>query len=345
MNLELSVDEESLVSEGDRIFDQLLPVTRFRSDPGASTWRALVSAGWADLGANVELGLLEVGTASGLFRSAGRHLLVEQFVTSGYLLSALIAHVPDRERPSFVDRLARHPGVVCGDGRQLELPIGELRPGLCFGVEEPFDLYKLAHDADGHLLLGVARLETPIEAGKVAGLALGIGHVTPPPASWQEAILDLDGSGLDQINRTALLFHCAGLIGAAEALLELTRDHTLNRVQFGVPIASFQAIKHALADVLVGNEVAWSALLCALADGAEDINAALIARILTVEAALAAARAGAQYHGGIGFTWESDAHLYLKVLIDGAQRFGSPDDMATALGRSIVKGVKHADVA
>jgi alkylation response protein AidB-like acyl-CoA dehydrogenase len=135
-----------------------------------------------------------------------------------------------------------------------------------------------------------------------------------------------------------MLLHSAALVGAAEATLVLTRDYTLSRVQFGKPIACFQAVKHALADVLAGSEVAWSALLCALADGADDAERALVARILAVEAAYAAARAGAQFHGGIGFTAESDLHYFLKTLVDGAQRFGPTNDLGERLGRSIVKG-------
>jgi alkylation response protein AidB-like acyl-CoA dehydrogenase len=136
-----------------------------------------------------------------------------------------------------------------------------------------------------------------------------------------------------------MLLHSAALIGAAEATLLLTRDYTLNRIQFGTSIASFQAVKHSLADVLAGNEVAWSALLCALADGAVNSERALVARILTVEAAYAAARTGAQFHGGIGFTADCDLNYFLKTLVDGAQRFGSSDELGERLGRTVVKEV------
>jgi hypothetical protein len=335
MNLEITADEESLVAEAIRTFDGIAPIARFRSDRPGSTWQSVVNAGWSDLGTSIEEGVLDLGAAGSVFRVAGRHLLVEQLVTSGYLLPAVIAHVVEDGGRPFLERLRSSPGILCGDGRTLELSVGEAAPGICFGVEEPSDLYRLTKDDRGRLLLGVADTDQLTEASAVADLAVGVGHVMPSQVAWLDAVLNLDAAGLARIGRHAMLLHSAALIGAADALLDITRDYTLNRVQFGVPIGSFQAVKHALADVFVSNEVAWSSLLCALADGADDQRRVLGARILTVEAALAAARAGAQYHGGIGFTWESDVHLYLKVLVDGTQRFGAIDDIAAVLGRSV----------
>ena len=63
--------------------------------------------------------------------------------------------------------------------------------------------------------------------------------------------------------------------------------------------------------------------------------APLIARYLAVDAALQSARAGAQFHGGIGFTAELNVHYFLRTVIEGAQRFGSPDDFAIAIGRAL----------
>jgi hypothetical protein len=209
---------------------------------------------------------------------------------------------------------------------------------VCFGIEEPFDLYHLGLDDGGRLTLNVAK-GSLAKVQPVAGLALSMGHVSPAGRSWISVPLALNQEGLERIWRNLMLLHCAALIGAAEATLSLTRDHTLNRIQFGTPIASFQAVKHSLADVLAGNEVAWSALLCALADGASDPERALVARILTVDAAYAAARAGAQFHGGIGFTAECELHYYLKTLVDGAQRFGSTDELGERLGRTVVEEV------
>jgi alkylation response protein AidB-like acyl-CoA dehydrogenase len=336
VNLETTVEEDQIISEASRVLDRLAPVSRFNQPD--HLWSELVGAGWADMGASLEEGVLEIAAAAGIFRAAGRHLLVEQLATSAYLLPALARHVPEAKRRVITDRLARAPGVICGEGRAYGPVVGEPASGLCFGIEEPFDLYHLGLDGGGHLTLNVA--EGDLERVQpVAGLALSMGHVSPAERSWVVAPLDLDREGLERIWRNLMLLHCAALIGAAEATLTLTRDYTLNRIQFGTPIAAFQALKHSLADVLAGNEVAWSALLCALADGAVSPERALVARILTVEAAYAAARAGAQFHGGIGFTAECDLHYFLKTLVEGAQRFGSTDELGQRLGLTVVEEV------
>jgi alkylation response protein AidB-like acyl-CoA dehydrogenase len=121
---------------------------------------------------------------------------------------------------------------------------------------------------------------------------------------WEEAVTDLTDGDLARIARVALLVHSAGLVGCAEELLDRTVAYVRERVQFGVAIASFQAVQHALADVLAAATVAWSAVLCAGADGAHDDGRALVARYLALECAHVAAAAGAQFHGGLGFTWE-----------------------------------------
>jgi Acyl-CoA dehydrogenase, C-terminal domain len=336
MNLETTPEEDQIISEASRVFDRLAPLSRFRGT--THTWGDLVQAGWADLGANLEAGILDIAAAAGIFRTAGQHLLIEQLATSAYLLPALAHHASETDRSVITDRLARAPGVICGEGRAFEPMLGPPTAGICFGVEEPFDVYHLDLDDRGRLTLNVAE-GGPETVEPVAGLALSMGYVSPGNRSSVAVPLHLDRNGLERVWRNLVLLHSAALIGAAEATLALTRDYTLNRVQFGAPIASFQSIKHSLADVLAGNEVAWSALLCALADGAVDAERALVARLLTVEAAYAAARAGAQFHGGIGFTAECDLHYFLKTLIDGAQRFGSTDELGERLGRTVVQEV------
>jgi alkylation response protein AidB-like acyl-CoA dehydrogenase len=88
------------------------------------------------------------------------------------------------------------------------------------------------------------------------------------------------------------------------------------RQQFGKPIGSFQAIKHRCADMAVRAEVARSVVTyaaVALAEGEPDAaRHAGIAKALAGNAALANATDNIQNHGGMGYTWESDAHLYLK---------------------------------
>jgi alkylation response protein AidB-like acyl-CoA dehydrogenase len=112
------------------------------------------------------------------------------------------------------------------------------------------------------------------------------------------------------------LLLAADLLGTAERLLEMTRDYARARVQFGRPIGTFQAVSHPLADIYVDVELGRSLLYgacLALDEGSPDAGALVsAAKAWTGDAAVRAAERGLQIHGGIGFTWEHDLHLYLR---------------------------------
>jgi alkylation response protein AidB-like acyl-CoA dehydrogenase len=121
-------------------------------------------------------------------------------------------------------------------------------------------------------------------------------------------------------------------------MLGMVVSHTGSRVQFNVPVGGFQAVKHGVADAHVRNEVAWSAILHACAASSSEFGyRAKIARFLAVEAALQSSRAAAQFFGGMGFTWESDLHFYLKAVLDATQRFGAADQLAARIGRQFME--------
>jgi alkylation response protein AidB-like acyl-CoA dehydrogenase len=118
-------------------------------------------------------------------------------------------------------------------------------------------------------------------------------------------------------------------VGAAQHLLDLAVEYAKSRLQFGRPIGSFQAVKHRLADVMVDIEHARSAAyhaIWALTDGSDD--AALAASIAQATASAAFVRAATdaiQTLGGIGFTWEHQAHLYFKRATTDAALLGSAE--------------------
>jgi alkylation response protein AidB-like acyl-CoA dehydrogenase len=106
-------------------------------------------------------------------------------------------------------------------------------------------------------------------------------------------------------------------LGGAQRCLEMATEYAKARVQFNRPIGSFQAIKHTLADMLVAVETARSAAYYAahVAQSGSDAQlavAAPLAKTCCTEAFFRCAADNVQVHGGIGFTWEHDAHLYLK---------------------------------
>ncbi|WP_165618260.1 acyl-CoA dehydrogenase family protein, partial [Mycolicibacterium porcinum] len=129
----------------------------------------------------------------------------------------------------------------------------------------------------------------------------------------------------------ALAVLSAEQVGACERVLEIATDYAKTREQFGRPIGSFQAIKHKCADMLVDLEWARSASQAALqaldgthrADDETDWRASM-AKAVCSESLRNAAHANVQIHGGIGFTWEDSAHLYLRRARTDEVLFGSP---------------------
>jgi alkylation response protein AidB-like acyl-CoA dehydrogenase len=118
-------------------------------------------------------------------------------------------------------------------------------------------------------------------------------------------------------------------VGAAQHLLDLSVEYAKSRLQFGRPIGSFQAVKHRLADLLVDVEHARSTAyhaVWALTDGSDDpALATSIAQAVCSAALTHVATDTIQVHGGIGFTWEHQAHLYYKRAATDAVLLGSAE--------------------
>jgi alkylation response protein AidB-like acyl-CoA dehydrogenase len=129
-------------------------------------------------------------------------------------------------------------------------------------------------------------------------------------------------------------------VGGAQHLLDLTVEYAKGRVQFGRPIGSFQAVKHRLADMLVDLEHARSTAyhaVWALDDGSDDpALAACIAQATCSEAYARIAADTIQLHGGIGFTWEYQAHLYFKRAVTDAALLGSAEQHRARIARLVL---------
>ena len=169
-----------------------------------------------------------------------------------------------------------------------------------------------------------------LDATRAVGqLTIGEGGVTVAPAQ-QVLISDHDVRGL------ALTLAAAESAGIARWCLETASEYAKVRVQFGRPIGQFQAVKHALADMLVAVEqsasVAWDAA-AAWSEGDEVADnetrdrhlSARIAGAVALGAAAHCAKECIQLLGGIGFTWEHDAHFYLKRAMANLQLFAAGD--------------------
>jgi alkylation response protein AidB-like acyl-CoA dehydrogenase len=150
------------------------------------------------------------------------------------------------------------------------------------------------------------RIQTVDSTRPVYAVAVGPGEV----------LGTLDPARCEQILARATVAAAAELVGTARRLFTMALDYAKQRVQFDVPIGSFQAIQHKLADMSLDVERATAAVYYAAmtvdADDPARDRAVHVAKAAAGEAAKHAAKDGIQIHGGIGFTWEHDLHLFLR---------------------------------
>src|SRR5262249_51886080 len=134
---------------------------------------------------------------------------------------------------------------------------------------------------------------------------------------------------IDTVLALGVVALAAEQVGGAQWCLETATEYAKTRLQFGRPIGCFQAIKHRCADMLVAVEFARSAAYHAAfgaADGDADLTtAANMAKSYCSEAYFQAAADTIQIHGGMGFTWEHPAHLYLKRAKSSSLGLGTAD--------------------
>lgn len=126
----------------------------------------------------------------------------------------------------------------------------------------------------------------------------------------------------------AVVLQTAESVGAADRVYEFTLDYAKDRLAFGRPIGSYQAIKHRLADMLATLESCKAtALAAAEAVDSGDRSAAelvSVAKVFVGRAAPTLVQDCVQIHGGIGVTWEHDLHLYLRRVAANAALYGTP---------------------
>jgi len=176
--------------------------------------------------------------------------------------------------------------------------------------EDGISLFLVPTDARG---VSVTLLPTMDQTRKLCEVKLD--DVAVPAA----AMLGTRGGGwtpLTRVAQRATVALCAEMCGGAQKVLDMTTEYAKIRIAFGKPIGSYQGVKHKAADMLVDVENAKS--LTYYAAWAVDENvpeaalAASMAKAYTSDAFRKVAGAGIQLHGGIGFTWEHDLHLYFK---------------------------------
>src|SRR5512144_2426338 len=153
--------------------------------------------------------------------------------------------------------------------------------------------------------------------------------------------VELEGADADLVSADAACFlptlrdiACSALsalqVGAAQRCLDMTVPYTKERVRFGRPIGSFQALKHRMADMLVevatARSASWSAAWSAAERDGDLAHRAATAKAWCSDAFNAVASETVQLHGGIAITWEHDARLYFKRAHATSQLFGQPHE-------------------
>jgi len=186
-------------------------------------------------------------------------------------------------------------------------------------VDDELTLFAVDGSADGLTRTALDTLDRTRRQGRL--------EFTGTPASLVGTV----GGGwrtVEQVLDRALAALAAEQVGGAQRVLEMAVDYARERVQFGRPIGSFQAIKHRCADMLIDVERAKVAAYQALwsVDSApEELPvSARVAKAFCSDAYFDAAAANISVHGGIGFTWEHPAHLYYRRAKSSQLQFGSP---------------------
>jgi alkylation response protein AidB-like acyl-CoA dehydrogenase len=308
-------------------------------------WRRLADLGWTSLGIPEDYG--GVGTFLDLvvvLEETGRALLPgPYFATMGLAVPALLEAGSGQQKDSVLRRVAS--GQARGTVALTE-PAGRWdAEGITLAATRSGHGWRLdgtklfvADAAVADFMVVAARTRSSGEEGVTLFLVQG----RPPGMSvaplrtmdmtrrWYQvgfegvsvptdAVLGAPDQGWTPLRRAlewgeAAL--CAEMVGGAQHVLEASVEYAKTRHQFGKPIGIYQAVSHKLADVLLETESAKSATYYAAwavdADAPDRSLAASMAKAYVSDAYRRAAGTGIQVHGGIGFTWEHDMHLYFK---------------------------------
>jgi len=291
-------------------------------------------------------GYVELGI---VLEEMGRALLCAPFFSSVVLAANTLLQSGDEAA-----KAAHLPGIAAG---QTIATLAYTEPsgkwdeaGITMAASGSGDSYTLSgtksfviDGAVADLIIVAARTNAGVSLFSVAGDASGLTRtaLSTMDQTRRQARLDFDntpatligtdGAGWDVLSTVldlAAVSLAAEQVGGAQFVLEMAVQYAKDRVQFGRPIGSFQAIKHKCADMLLEVESAKSAayygLWCAAEMNDELPSVASLAKAYCSEAYFHATAENIQIHGGIGFTWEHPAHLYFKRAKSSELLFGDP---------------------
>ena len=295
MDLKPSDEQRSIAETADSFLAKRIPLSRVRElaemgDVAIDdvSWQQCAQLGWLALSLSEESGGLGLGLPEEvmLFRELGRHITPGPFRSS--VIGARVASVNDVA-------LAR------------SIADGQTRVGFAIG--------EFAIDASqGQLLLMLDQFGGELRQVEHSEPMSGVDPTTRLcRVQVGETLGRADDPGL--VSRMRVLA-AAELTGIIEGVRDMSAAYARTRVQFGKPIGSYQAVKHRCADMAVAayacaSQLFQAALVVEARTNDADFHAAN-AYVLAAEYAKRSTADNIQNHGGIGFTWEHDAHLYLK---------------------------------
>ncbi len=192
------------------------------------------------------------------------------------------------------------------DGHTADLVVVAARTAGTTG-EDGISFFTVAGDAPGLTRTPLATMDQTRKQARLEFSGVKAQPLGTPGSGWAALSTTLDQAAVGLSNE---------MVGGAQFVLEESVQYAKDRVQFGRPIGSFQAIKHKCADMLLEVESAKSAAYYAAwaaAEGNDEVPVvASLAKAYCSDAYFHAAAENIQIHGGIGFTWEHNAHLYFK---------------------------------
>jgi len=369
MNLMLS-DEQRALQETAADFLAAQTNARKETDADADLWSRIVELGWAAVQVPEDLDGLGLGPVelALLMEEMGRRLARTPFLANVVLAQTALlqaASVEAQQRAlaalAYGERTAT---LILGPGLDAEpasLTVKARRDGegwvLAGEAAQVLDDGLLTHAyvaARIEEAPGVALFELAVDAAGLSRTPLEVWDLTRPQVRWRfdEARLTADArvddparvlAGLARTRMLAALQVAAEQVGGAAQCLQLAVDYTKERVQFGKPVASFQAVKHRVAEMMVRMETARSTVrgvAARLVDGglddAELAAEVAAARVQATEAYRYCAQEAIQLHGGVGFTWEYDPQMHFKRAQWASQWFGPTRDWREALAAHLL---------
>lgn len=314
----------------------------------ADLWRAIADMGLTALLVDPDHGGVggSIVDIEAIMEEAGAVLLAGPLLSSAVMAPALLAQAQDdAAKARLLPRIAAGEiiaGVAVTGDKGLwtldDIAVSADSEGVLQGSAS----YVLAANVADVLLVVARTTGSEVAVFEVDPTAQGV--TIHPLEAWDKTlrlaritfdtvpaarIAGLDGAAVQRMLDVALVALAGEQAGACRRIFDITVEYLRTRVQFGRPIGGFQALKHIAADLLIEVESATSAARAAaraLAAGTPDAAALVsLAGFACADAFHQVAAMAIQMHGGIAFTWEHPAHLYLRRARVNAQLFGASD--------------------